>query len=947
LGPPRSPKDLFLAVLDLPPATREEFLERETAGDCALRAAVERLLRAHRAAHPLLDAGTPSLPRASPAEPTADEDLGPGSELGPYRLEDLLGEGGFGRVFRAEQREPVRRRVALKVLRPGLDRAGVAARFDAERELLARLDHPHIARVLDAGRTPAGRPFLVLELVDGRPITDLELPLRRRLELFHQVCLAIHHAHTKGVLHRDIKASNVLVVERDGRLEPRVIDFGIARTFEGEALSGGALTLDGHLLGTPVAMSPEQFDEPRSVDTRSDVYALGVLLYELLTGRPPFEFAGHGLAALLALQAQVRHGEPQRPSARAPRAELPADLDWIALRCLEKDRERRYPTAFALARDVLAFLEDRPVEASPPSVPYRLRKWVKRHRTAAALSAVAALALVTAVVGIGFASWRTADANRRLDRALQSAVVEAEEASRQMRIATGVADFLARDVLSAVRPSMHSEGLGRDASMVQVLDTAARRLADPAVARERFGGDPAVEAKLRFAIGQSYSALGQASAAWPHLERALQLSAELGGPSAPDVLRCHSALARLELELDRDAEALARLEAQLPAIRAEFGEGSAEHAGAAQLQGRALLAAGRAEEALALFRATEAAASARLGADHEITLANLSSQTQALESLRRWDEARALHDLVVERRTRSLGPEDPDSLAARANRAMFLSARGDLSAALPELAAVVADQRRILGVQHRDTVVAGLALGLAQRAVGELDAALAAIAETLVAAEAGLGPANGTTLQVLAELARTHEAREERERAEELLRELLERVQDGTPADHPLQANARTEFGTFLLRAGRPAEAEPWLREAAERLEAHYGREHVQLVLAYTRLGEALGDQGQTDAAIELQREAWARAAGLSPVHPEVLNVRSKLANLELDRGDPEAALELVRAAYDDALAELGPHHRYTRQSAEAVSAVLSILGRDDEAAHWSEVAAQAAAGGQ
>src|SRR5262245_6426545 len=348
----------------------------------------------------------------------------PGKLIGPYKLLERIGEGGFGSVWMAEQREPVKRRVAVKLIKLGMDTKQVIARFEAERQALAMMDHPNIAKVLDAGSTETGRPYFVMEYIRGVPILEYcdkeRLDTQARLELFTSVCQAIQHAHQKGIIHRDIKPSNVLVTLHDGVPVPKVIDFGIAKATNSELTNKTLFTEHRQMVGTPAYMSPEQAEmSGLDIDTRSDVYSLGVLLYELLTGTTPFDTRSLLESGYAEMLRAIREDEPHKPSTRIStlgdtgtrtaqqrRVELKklslllrGDLDWIVMKCLEKDRTRRYETASALAADIRRHLFDEPVTASPPGAGYRLRKFVKRHRAQATAAAVVLGALVLGAVG--------------------------------------------------------------------------------------------------------------------------------------------------------------------------------------------------------------------------------------------------------------------------------------------------------------------------------------------------------------------------------------------------------------------------------------------------------------------------------------------------------------------------------------------------------------------
>jgi eukaryotic-like serine/threonine-protein kinase len=429
---PEKARAIFVEAVGRAPADRAELLAARCGGDDELRRHVENLFRADDEAGSFLDRpalGATGAFELAPPAGLAGADP-PGTAIGPYKLIEPIGEGGFGVVFLAEQQQPVRRKVALKVLKPGMDSRQVVARFEAERQALAIMDHPNIARVFDGGATPSGRPYFVMELVRGVPITDFcdqnQLTPRDRLGLFVSVCQAVQHAHQKGVIHRDLKPSNVLVSRHDTTPVVKVIDFGVAKAL-GQGLTDKTLVTGlAQMIGTPLYMSPEQAGmSDLDVDTRSDIHALGVLLYELLTGSTPFPKERFQTAGYDEIRRIIREEDPPKPSTRistlglaattvsANRKTDPAglrrlfrgELDWIVMKCLEKDRNRRYETASALAADVRRFLSDEPVQACPPSTGYRLRKFAQRNRgpVAAGLALAALLVLGTVGTSIGLA----------------------------------------------------------------------------------------------------------------------------------------------------------------------------------------------------------------------------------------------------------------------------------------------------------------------------------------------------------------------------------------------------------------------------------------------------------------------------------------------------------------------------------------------------------------
>ena len=419
-------KDIFLQAIDMESnSEREQYIEDACEQNEALHQKVLELIAAHDQPESYIK---PTLGKSGTILKlrhfvTAKRSMPRGCQVGPYKLLQQIGEGGFGVVYMAEQTEPLRRKVAVKIIKPGMDTKEVVARFEAERQALALMDHPHVAKVLDGGATESGRPYFVMELVKGVAITEFcdenKLPIRDRLRLFATVCKAVHHAHQKGIIHRDIKPTNVLVTLHDGQPIPKVIDFGVSKAMSQQLTEKTLFTAFGQMIGTPQYMSPEQAEmSGLDVDTRSDIYSLGVLLYELLTGTTPLDPSVLRATAYAEMQRMIREDEPQRPSLRlstlndlTPKiasvrdsdsrklgALVQGELDWIAMRALEKSRERRYESATALAADVERYLNNETVEACPPSVGYRFRKVLRRHKVAFTVGALVAVVLLLATV---------------------------------------------------------------------------------------------------------------------------------------------------------------------------------------------------------------------------------------------------------------------------------------------------------------------------------------------------------------------------------------------------------------------------------------------------------------------------------------------------------------------------------------------------------------------
>ncbi len=576
---PKDIKSIFAEALEKKTAEeRAAYLDKACEGDGDLRSKVETLLKAHNEAGDFLE-----VP-AFDAKVTLDESPlteKPGTRIGRYKLLQLIGEGGFGVVYMAEQEEPIRRRVALKIIKLGMDTKQVIARFEAERQALAMMDHANIARVFDAGATDTGRPYFVMELVKGIPITEYcdknNLDTRQRLDLFIDVCKAVQHAHQKGIIHQDIKPSNVMITLHDGKPVPKIIDFGIAKATQHRLTEKTFFTEYQQFIGTPEYMSPEQAEMTGlDVDTRSDIYLLGILLYELLTGTTPFEAEKLRSAAYDEIRRIICEDEPPKPSTRLNtlgdalsdvakhRHVQPAqlckivrgDLDWVVMRALEKDRTRRYETANEFAGDIERHLGDEPVSAGPPSVGYRLRKFVRRNR-----ASVTAVAAVAAAIIVGFIVSTTmyfrAEAER--DRA-----VEAERQTEQLLAQEqAVTDFLYTDLLESIDPA---KAMVREVTLREVLDAASERM------EGRFEGEPHAELSVRQMWGQMYLKLGKYKAAKRHGDRVLEIFMKQLDEEDPDMLLLMRNLAALYLEQGWYDEAEPVLVKVLDAQRRVLGE---------------------------------------------------------------------------------------------------------------------------------------------------------------------------------------------------------------------------------------------------------------------------------------------------------------------------------------------------------------------------------------
>jgi tetratricopeptide (TPR) repeat protein len=642
-----------------------------------------------------------------PLGPVADTQVGadtPALTFGPYRLVQRLGAGGMGEVWLAEQVAPIRRHVALKVIKAGMDTAQVVARFEAERQALALMDHPAIATVFDGGTTPQGRPYFAMEYVKGEPITAFcdrqRLPTSERLELFTQVCEGVQHAHQKGVIHRDLKPSNVLVTIQGEKAVPKIIDFGIAKATARLLTEHTVFTELGVLIGTPEYMSPEQAEMiALDIDTRTDVYALGVMLYELLTGALPFEGKELRQAGLAEIQRIIREKEPARPSTRVPTTGssatavarnrqteprrlaglLRGDLDWITMKALEKDRTRRYSTVNGLAQDIRRHLRNEPVVAGPPSAIYRAGKFVRRHRFGVGTAATLALLLVTFAVVMALQAQRIA--------------AERDRANQESLSATQVTSFLV-DLFAVSDPG---EARGSTVTAREILDKGASR-----IGRE-LGGQPLTQAQLQFALGRVYTKLGLYREAQPLLEQSLATRVRLIGRANTTTLTNLNELANLHWyrdEFDKAetlykeviAERTRLLGPDDPAtLLAQFDLAST-YAGQSRLT-----------EAEQLTRATLEAQRRVLGPTHGDTVASLNNLQSIYFRLQRYGDALPLARQVVDARRRLFGPDHPATLDASHNLATVLDRLGQLDEAERVYVETLEAKRRVLGVSHDST----------------------------------------------------------------------------------------------------------------------------------------------------------------------------------------------------------------------------------------------------
>jgi non-specific serine/threonine protein kinase/serine/threonine-protein kinase len=673
---------------------------------------------------------------------------------GRYRIEALLGEGGFGSVYRAAQVEPVRRRVALKVIKLGMDTRRVLARFEAERQTLAMMNHPGIAKIQDAGITESGRSYFVMELVEGKPITaycdENRLDMRARLTLFAHVCEAIQHAHQKGVLHRDIKPSNVLVTLQDGKSRPVVIDFGIARALDDESGAVSLMTEQGQMIGTPEYMSPEQANGSRDIDTRTDIYSLGVLLYELLTGNTPFDRTLRGGASLPELQRLIREADPPTPSTRVRKTGqrgmiaargrgtdpstlsrlLQGDLDWIVMKAIEKQRDLRYESVDAFAADIERYLNDEPVLARPQSAAYRFRKFARRNRGAVAAAVAIVILLVSGVIGTTYGMVKA----RR----------EAQVARNESAIATAVSDFLNYDLLAAIEVQKH----GHDVTMREILDAASQRLDG------RFDDQPRVELAIRCSLGRAYKYLGAFDTAAQHLERGLELSRTTPDADPRHRIDAPLVLADVFNSKDRPAQAEPLLNEALPHAIALEGETGMYPLLIMNALAQTYRRLDKIDEAESLYqRVIEVRRGVGDEKDNQRELLTTMSNLATLYMITgRLEKAESLMADFLSRAGDVLGPEHPVVLKTTFDWSKLLRQAGRLSEAEASLVPVLDSMKRLFGQDHPHTCLVMGELSNVRRDQGHLDEALRLRLESVEGLLRTLGDKHESTQHCISEL---------------------------------------------------------------------------------------------------------------------------------------------------------------------------------------------------
>jgi serine/threonine protein kinase/uncharacterized protein HemY len=755
----------------------------------------------------------------------------PGGWIDRYQLLSILGEGGMGIVYLAEQSEPIKRQVALKVIKPGMDSERVVARFEAEKQALALLDHANIARIFDAGTTELGRPYFVMEYVDGIPITDYcdqhKLTIEDRLSLFLQICQAVQHAHQKGIIHRDIKPSNILVSLQDDRAAPKIIDFGVAKALAEPLTERTLFTEQGQLFGTPEYMSPEQADmASEDIDTRSDIYSLGVLLYVLLTSVMPFDPKTFRQGGIEQIRRTIRDTDPETPSTQLTRLggrakvvaenrrtevtalarRLHKELEWIPLKAMRKERTERYQSASELALDVENYLNGAALIAGPPSAVYKLKKFVRKNRTlVTGIAAVATVLIVGVVVSTIFA-------------------VRAEQ---KARTAQAISNFFSNDVLASVDPLTGEKPV---ASLEPILDIATQHLDG------KFKDEPLIEASIRYTLGRRYWHIGKYNAAEANLKRAIELRSRKVGTDDPELLNYMQELGWVYYYQSKYDDAEALLVEAMDKGRAVWDEVDPILLRATSRLGWLYHFLGRNEEAAKVHGEALEVIRRRLGPDHPNIAGYMRGLAVAYRGLGHYEEAAELSRKALDIDRRVLGEEHSSTLDDMLTLGDSCRPLGRYDEAEELYLKALKARLRILGEEHYYTLIVELHLGSLYVELERYDEAERLLVPALETNRRLYGKADLVTLELINALGTLRREQRLYEQAEELLSEALDKRQIKFGPDHPRTLESLHELGVLYKKQARYEEAEKLFLEALEGRRLKLGGSHPHTIESWHNL---------------------------------------------------------------------------------------------------------------
>ena len=990
-------KKLFLEAIEITDReVRERFIDEQTSDDNELRGHLMEMIAAHGQPAPALDApfltarDAEALGEVFHVTPESDRPVSPehhGMILGgKYKLLELVGEGGMGSVWMAEQLEPVRRKVAVKLVKAGMDTRLVLARFEVERQALALMDHPNIAKVLDGGMTELGRPYFVMEYVHGLPITqycdDNRLGIDERLKLFATICQAVQHAHQKGIIHRDIKPGNLLIAMQDGQPVAKVIDFGLAKAMNQPLSDQSLYTLHGMMLGTPSYMSPEQAETNNlDIDTRTDIYSLGVVLYELLTGSTPLDAKTFRKAAWQEMMAMIRETDPPCPSVRLSSSDaLPGvaarrhiepakltrlvrgELDWIVMKCLEKDRSRRYESAGGLADDLARHLADDVVVARPPSTAYRWKKFIRRHRTHALAGAVVVIALAVGLVSTILA---LVDSRNKRSEAVAAQRNEAKqreraefaenEARNNERRAREIAEAESRarassdrrleqlndayQVLSTVFRNLNPRSGEKDGQPLQVvlgdrLAQAARQLdANPIE-------DKLTMARIRTTLGLSMLGLGQANSAAELLSQALASFQSELGPDHRETLDCRFKLAQAYLDDGKRELALREHQACHDLRKATLELNHPDILLSQSAIGLCHLKSGMPDLAIEKLREAGDLQTSILGPQHPNTLDTLNNLALAYLSKKRHDLALPVLEVVLNAQRSLHGEEHPDTLDAMNNFAVCKRAVGNPDEFIPVFERLVELSRKRLGENHPDTLARMNNLASTFRETGQLDKSIPMHEEIVARKRARLGELHPGTLLSIANLGRNYQLAGRLKEAEPLLQKAY-----SYSGQFPELVFVEPHLAECLANLGQKEEAAALIVSAIASARSSLAPQSPELAARLAQLGWFCVkiELPALEKAESALRESLAIRESLAPDDWSTFNTRCVLGAALMKQGKLTEAEPMLLAGYEGMNSRFAriPHDIRVSRFVESLASLVDLytaLDKPDEAEKWQQV---------
>ena len=969
-------------------AERSAYLDGACGDDLVVRARVEALIKAHEQAGDFLKVPVVD-PKVTLDKPAQIE--GPGMIVGRYKLLEEIGEGGMAAVYMAEQKHPIRRKVAFKIIKLGMDTKEVLARFEAERQALAMMDHPNVAKVLDAGATDTGRPYFVMELVRGASITEYcdknKLGTRQRLELFIPVCKAIQHAHHKGIIHRDLKPSNIMVTLHDGKPVPMVIDFGVAKATNQQLTEKTVFTRFAQMIGTPEYMSPEQAEmSGLDIDARTDIYSLGVLLYELLTGTTPFGSEQLRQAGYAEMQRIIRETEPLKPSTKLStlgqtltdiaqqRHTSPemlsrlvrGDLDWIVMKTLEKDRTRRYETAHALGEDVERYLRDEPITAGRPSVLVRCRKFMRRNRALVAstiiiLAVLVVGTIVSALLAIGQSRARAEAEDARADA--EQAQVEAERARTDAEFHLGIKE----DMMAYFQMGLLAQGM--EATVGEVLDTISKNI-------EQYTGSLQAKATYRQMVGNMYVGLGLYEKAEPLLESASKLFQEEFGSEHSLTIAARRDLAYLYSKQQKHGKALEILK-KYASLENLTSKSAKDHFRAIMALVYAYDTAGNYDQAIAFVEPILENITRIMGEEHELTvdtqyqlgrLYHRSGKHDKAEKLLKkvmrvpcpqhgylcpqildatsrlarissrkgqYDEAEQLYVKAVEEYRQASGEEHPDTLKMMYDFAEFYLEQYRYEEAAELLEKVVNIRRRVLGEEHLDTLRSMCRLSYAYKRSGRTDKAKPLIINGLENARHVFGDEHWLTLWYMRSLGDYYKREKRYAEAEQMLVEAVEinRRVHGEESVNTLVAMCGDLAEFYCWQGNYDKAGEPLIKGLETSRTVHGEESWMTLQIIPTLAWWYYYQQGLYDEAEQLYvklLEIERRLKGEK--HPRVLDCICGLGFVYYKQGRYDKAEEMLDKGLQASRRLLGENNWLTLCFMRGIGLVRCGQGRYDEA---------------